>query len=594
MLATLLVAEEPLPKAPPDAGNYPEPVEMPRYLPPAVIKSHAMVSAAHPLAAKIGTEILRTGGNAIDATVAVQMVLNVVEPQSSGIGGGSFIVYYDAKEKKTYCIDGREETPAAAKREDFLDAKGNELADPITGGVSTGVPGTVAAMWLAHSRWGKLPIQQLLVPAIRLAEDGIGVTPRLRVSIAVNRPRFLEFPSSKAIFLEADGSIPEIGTVLKQPDLARTLRLLAEQGPKVFYQGEIAQDIVKAVQTSPVRKGHMSLGDLQSYRAVFREPTRFGYHGYEFASMPPPSSGGITLGLMLGMLEGSGIEKHAAGTVEEMDLLARVSNTAFADRNAYLGDQDWSPEIPMSKLLDPKYVAHRRAVALHASPGKAMRAGELEYGSPPAGAGSKTEGRHTTHFSIIDGDHNVVACTTTIENGMGCGLIVPGRGFMLNNELTDFDLEVATGPNAIDAGRRPRRTAFTDNEEPAGKRPRSSMAPAIVFKNGEPYMTIGSPGGPQIIGIVAQVLVNVLDHGMDMQQAINAPRMDSRNSPIALEALYSNRAELQKGLEQRGWRVREQPRGYDVWGGVHGIRIRPDGKLEGGADPRREGAVRGY
>ncbi len=586
MLGVMSAVAQPLPQ-PLELDPFPEPADVPRQMPSATVAAHAMVAAAHPLAAKTGVDILRAGGNAIDATVAVQMVLNVVEPQSSGIGGGSFILYYDAKAKHTFCIDGREETPAGARREDFLDEHGKTLADPMTGGISAGVPGTVAAMWLAHSRWGKLPIAQVLAPAIRLAEGGIGVTPRLRVSIAAHHRRLLLFPSSKAAFLEDGRLVPEIGTVLRQPDLGRTLHLLAEQGPKAFYTGEIAHDIVAAVRNAAVKPGHMSLGDLQAYRVIERQPTRFSYRGYEIVSMPPPSSGGIPLGLMPDILEPTKLQDLPPGSLEETDLLARVSNTAFADRNAYLGDQDWSPEIPMSALLDRQYIGSRRAVASKAAPGQLVPPGTLATTGTRPGAGSKTEGRNTTHFSIIDADRNVVSCTTTIENGMGCGLVVPGRGFLLNNQLTDFDLDRTEGPNALDASRRERKGV-------GGKRPRSSMTPVIVFKDGQPHLTAGSPGGPLIIGVVGQILVNVLDHGMDMQQAINAPRINSRNGPISVEVLHPHCAELQQALKAPGWSIERLSPGYEVWGGAHGIRIRPDGQLEGGADPRREGAARGY
>jgi gamma-glutamyltranspeptidase/glutathione hydrolase len=561
-----------------------------------------MVAAAHPLAARIGADILRAGGNAIDALVATQMALNVVEPQSSGIGGSCFILYHDAKSGQTHCIDGREETPAAARREGFLDASGRVLKEDLTGGLPVGVPGTVAAMWLAHERWGKLPIARVLEPAIRLAEEGIGVTPRLRISMQVNQARFLRFPSSKAAFLHADGSVPELGEVLRQPDLARTLRLLAEQGPKVFYEGEIARDIVKAVQQAPFQPGKLSLDDLKAYRAVYREPVWFNHRGCEIVSVPPPSSGGITLGLMLGMLDRLDFSKVTPASLDEIELLARVSNTAFADREAYLGDQDWTPALDMRALLERENIQLRAEAAAKATPGKRStpgpkpardRRGKEPVRAAPDGS-ARSEGAHTTHFSIVDAERNVVACTTTIEHGMGCGMVVGGRGFLLNNELTDFDLERAAGPNALDASRQPRRTALNGSDLPGGKRPRSSMTPVIVFKAGRPYLTTGSPGGSRIIGVVAQVLVNVLDHGMDMQQAINAPRMSSQNGPLALEVLYPNRNELQSALRARGWRVQEQRPWYEAWGGAHGIRIRPNGTLEGGADPRREGAVRGY
>jgi gamma-glutamyltranspeptidase/glutathione hydrolase len=590
-----------LPPAPPDAGAYPEPADVPRYMPKAVLGEKAMVSAAHPLAARAGVDVLKAGGNAIDATVAVQMALNVVEPQSSGIGGGCFIVYYDARERKAYCLDGREEVPAGARRSDFLDEQGKEQRDALTGGLPVGVPGTVAAMWLAHQRWGKLSMPQLLEPAIRLAEDGTGVTPRLAVSIAANQSRFLKFPSSRAAFLRPDGSLPEIGELRKQPDLARTFRLLAQQGPKFFYEGEIARDIVAAVQNAPYQPGHLTLDDLRSYRPLWREPVRFSYRGYEIVSMPSPSSGGITLGLTLGILETVDLKAMRRGTIEELDALARAGATAFADRNAYLGDQDWWPALAMRDLLRPERVKERAKAAWAFTPGRPAAPGPRPgatgaHESPalPVGDGAFAEGENTTHFSVVDAEGNVVSCTTTIEHGMGSGLVVPGRGFLLNNELTDFDLGRAEGPNALDTSRRPRPTAVPPEERPGGKRPRSSMTPVIVFKDGKPYLTVGSPGGSQIIGVVAQVLVNVLDYGLDMQSAVNAPRLSSRNGPLALEVLYPKRKSLEDALRSRGWQVRKLTPWYEVWGGVHGIRIRDDGKLEGGADPRREGAVRGY
>jgi gamma-glutamyltranspeptidase/glutathione hydrolase len=584
IMGTFLLTIDPS-SATPQAGQYQEPVDVPRHSPRATRTKTAMVSAAHPLAARVGIEILKAGGSAIDAMVATQMVLNVVEPQSSGIGGGCFIVYYDARERKSHCIDGREECPAAARRADFLDDNGKLKPDVLTGGLPVGVPGTVAAMWLAHERWGKLPIAQVLEPAIKLAQDGIGVTPQLRIAIAVNQSRLLRFPSSKASFLRADGSVPEIGDVLKLPELANTLQLLARHGPRVFYEGEIARDIVTTVQSAEFQPGRLSLADLKSYQAVHREPLRFRYRSHELVTMPPPTSGGITVGMILGMLERAEFGKVQPATAAELDLLARVSAVAFADRNACLGDQDWSDKFEMRTLLEKEWIEGRALVAQGMRPGSTVSPGSVPR---------TTEGEHTTHFSIVDADRNVVACTTTIEHGMGSGLVVKGRGFLLNNELTDFDLMMEAGPNALDATRRVRRTALTNETGTGGKRPRSSMSPVIVFNDGQPRMTLGSPGGSQIINVVAQVLVNVLDHGMDMQEAINAPRFTAQNRPLALEGHYANREELIAGLRKAGWRVQNLAEGEKAWGGAQGIRILPDGTLEGGADPRREGAVRGY
>jgi len=345
------------------------------------------------------------------------------------------------------------------------------------------------------------------------------------------------------------------------------------------------------VREAPFQPGKLALEDLQGYRAVFREPVRFPYRGHEIVSVPPPSSGGLTLGSMLGVLEGEDVRKLKPGTVDEIELLARAGAVAFADRNAYLGDQDWSPDLDMRALLKADHVKARREAALALRPGERATPG----GRPPAAsAGAAREGENTTHISIIDAARNVVACTTTLEHGMGSGLVVPGRGFLLNNELTDFDLETASGPNALDPVRGPRRTGRGHEKTVGGKRPRSSMTPLIVFRNGKPCLSAGCPGGSRIIGIMAQLLVNVIDHQMDVQQAINAPRVNAQNGPLSLEVLYPKRAALEEALRQRGWKVQTQTPWYEAWGGAQGIRVRPDGTLEGGADPRREGAARGY
>lgn len=574
---------------PPDTDIHPEPSDLPGFLPSATRYKTAMVAAAHPLAAKIGTDILRAGGNAIDATVAVQMALTVVEPQSSGIGGGCFIVYYDAKTRKTHCYDGREETPAGAKRADFLNAQGKVVAGAMTGCRAAGVPGTVAGMYLAHQKHGKLPWKQLIEPAIRLADGGIGVTPRLRDAIIANRGRFLKIPSSKAQFLEGDaGRVPEIGTVLRFPDLAHTLRRIAEQGPAGFYEGETADLIVKGIKNCPIAPGHMTLDDLKSYRAIERDPSDFYYGDYKLVGMGPPSSGTITLGIIFACLQGIPPAERQLSTSAGIDAWARAESVGFADRNAYLGDQDWLKTFQMKNLLVTSRLDQRRQAARELQPGKRAKPGPLSGQEATPRSNNPTEGENTTHFSIVDADRNVISCTTTIENGMGCGVVVPGAGFLLNNELTDFDLDQATGPNALDPGRR------TINGRQAGKRPRSSMTPLIIFQGDKPVMTVGSPGGSLIISIVGQTVLNVLDHQMDMQQAINAARSSCRNSSLQLDGMFKNREVLVNELQARGWKIAELKPGNTVWGGAHGIRILPDGTLEGGADPRREGAVRGY
>jgi gamma-glutamyltranspeptidase/glutathione hydrolase len=571
---------------------------LPRATPHAAVAEHAMIAAAHPLAVEAGLEMLRAGGNAIDALVAVQAALAVVEPESSGIGGGSFILFHDTKANRTTFLDGREEVPAGSRRADFLAPDGGVRPDAQLGGACVGVPGTVAVMWQAHSRWGKLPISQVLAPAVRLAEQGVGVTPRLRDSIASQADRLKKFPASKAAFLHPDGSAPDLGEVLKQPDLARTLRLLAEQGPKAFYEGDIAADVVKAVRESAAHPGRMSLDDLRNYRALERPPVRFRYRGHELVGAAPPSSGAITLGLILGVLEPAEERVAPPGSLEEADFLARAGAVAFADRNAYLGDPDASPTLDMRALLEPNRLAGRRAAAKALKPGTRAEPGPrpgppaTSGGAGNAAAGEGHEGQHTSHISVVDAEHNFVACTTTIEGVVGSAVVVPGRGFVLNNQLTDFDLNRATGPNALD----PRRVRRGPDNLPSGKRPRSSMTPTILLKDGQPVMTVGSPGGPYIIGIVAQIIHNVLDQGLDMQQAITAPRLSAQNRPLELEAHYPDRVKLSRELGERGWSVRRNTVDWHerVFGNAQGIRVRSDGKLEGGSDPRGEGVARGY
>jgi gamma-glutamyltranspeptidase/glutathione hydrolase len=577
-------------------GPRERPLMLPHPTPQAAVGERGMVATAHPLATEAGLEILRAGGSAIDALVAVQMVLTVVEPGSSGLGGGTFVLYHDARANRTTFLDGREEVPAGSRRADFLAADGGVRADAQTGGACVGVPGTVAVMWQAHAKWGKLPIATVLAPAVRIAEGGLGVTQRYREAVASQADRLARFPASRAAFLHPDGTPPDLGEVWKQPDLARTLRLLGEQGPAVFYEGEIAKDIVKAVRESAVHPGRMSADDLKNYRALERPPIRSRYRGYELVGSPPPSSGGITLALMLNVLEGSEDRAAPAGSLEEADLLARAGAVAFADRNAYLGDPDASPDLDMRGLLDPTRLAARRASAKALKPGQRAEPGPRP--GPPSAAGggafedSGLEGQHTSHISIVDADRNFVSCTTTIEGVMGSGVVVPGRGFVLNNQLTDFDLHRATGPNALD----PRRLRRGPDLPNGGKRPRSSMTPTIVFKDGKPVMTVGSPGGPFIIGVVAQVVHNVIDGGMDIQQAITAPRLASQNRPLELEAHYPDRVRLTRELGERGWSVRKTTSDLAerLFGNAHGIRVRPDGKLEGGSDPRGEGLARGY
>jgi gamma-glutamyltranspeptidase/glutathione hydrolase len=586
-LSLALAAQPP----PDDAELFAEPGAPPAEQPKPTYARQAMVAAAQPLAARAGVEIMKRGGTAIDAAVAVQFVLNVVEPQSSGLGGGCFILYYEAARPAVHGIDGREETPRGARRENFLDDQGKVRKDALVGGAAVGVPGCLAAMYFAHERFGKLPWAELFQPAIHLAEGGHGVTPRFRMAIDANRERFLRMPSSAALFLRPDGATPEIGDLLKNPDLARTLRLIAAQGPPVFYEGELARMVVAAVRQAPLYPGSLSMDDMRGYRAIIRETVRSRHGTYEIVGMPPPSSGTLSLGEILDLVSTLEPHQRRPGSAAAIDAFARAESVAFADRNAYLGDPAFS-DVPMLKMLEPARLAERRQVFAALKPGQRAKPGGLPGapGEPGAAELNPLEGGNTTHFSIVDPYGNVLALTTTIEHGMGCGLVVPGGGFLLNNQLTDFDLDKTSGPNALENRRVPRPGGGD-----MGKRPRSSMTPIIVFKDGKPYATLGSPGGSQIIGIVAETLIGLLDHDLDMQAAINLPRSSCRNrGKLKLEAHHPNRVQLVKELEALGWPVEAITRGYEAWGGAHGIRLLPDGRLEGGADPRREGAVRGY
>jgi len=572
---------------------------------PLATGQHCAVSCAHPLATRVGMRILEEDGTAVDALVAVHMLLNVVEPQNSGIGGGCFIVYYDAATGKVHCVDGREETPQGVRREDFLE-NGKVVAEDMTGGLPVGVPGSVAALWQAHRAWGRIPWPKLLAPAIALADEGFPISPKLTQAIGDNRSRLQRFPASRRLFLPSDGSLPTVGYHMRNPDLARTLELLARQGPQVFYEGEIARDIVRSVREAAFRPGKLELEDLRNYRAVLREPVRFSYRGYEIVSVPPPSSGGITLGLYLGLLErcparNAGV-LPAAGSPEEITLLAQASAAAYADRQAYLGDPDWA-DHDMRRLIDPEYLTRRathvwcQPPGTHFAPGPLTQTGPMPAVAPaladrhaelPAQAERHGEGPHTTHIAIVDRRGNVVACTSTLEHTMGCALVVEGRGFLLNNELTDFDLDVPVGANALQAGRRPRRTALDSPASWGSKRPRSSMTPVIVLRHGKPYLTLGSPGGTRIISTVAQVLVNVLDHDMDLPRALQAPRMHCPNGPLELEKGYPQREKLLEQLRARGWRIAGHLE-TSAWGNVHAIMMHPAGTLSAAADPRGEG-----
>jgi gamma-glutamyltranspeptidase/glutathione hydrolase len=498
-----------------------------------------MVAAAHPLAAEAGADVLKRGGSAVDAAVAVQMVLGLVEPESSGIGGGAFMLHWSESERKLRSYDGRETAPAAAKPERFLNPDGKPMAflEAAVGGRSVGVPGVLRMLELAHGRHGRLPWHGLFEPAIRIAEQGFEASPKLRE--ALSRERFLRTD----IFS---------GPRIVNREYAETLRVVARGGARLFYEGDIAKDMVLAVRTH-AKPGDLSEDDLRNYRALEREPVCGPYRRWRICSMGPPSSGGVAVLQILGLLERTSFARAPPESAAALHLFAEAGKLAYADRARYLGDPAFVA-VPVKKLLEGAYL-DRRARLIG------------ERAMPLAPPGDSEAG--TSHFSIVDARGDIVSMTTTIESAFGSRIMV--RGFLLNNQLTDFDFAPG-GPNSV----APR------------KRPRSSMAPTIVFeKENRPKLAIGSPGGSMIINYVAKALVGVLDWGLDVQAAIDLPNHGSRNGPTLIEQ-GSRYGEWASKLEALGHQVDKIP----LTSGLHGIERMPGG-WRGGADPRRDGAVRG-
>lgn len=541
---------------------------------PVVIAERQMIVAAHPAASEAGLAMLRAGGTAADALIAAQLVLGVVEPQSSGLGGGAFALAFSGDGLTSF--DARETAPAGATPGMFLGADGAPMGflDAVASGRSVGVPGVPALLAMLHARYGRLPWGELFTPAIVLAEEGFPVSPRLAASIAEYDSR-LKTSDAAAIFFHEDGTPYTAGEVMRRPDLAATMRTLAEAGAGAFYSGAIAQEVAAAVAREPV-PGSLALGDLAAYRVVERPALCTTYRAaWEVCSMGPPSSGATTVGQMLGLL-GHFAPPQQAADAAFWHLFAEASRLAYADRAAYLADADFVA-VPARGLLDPAYLAERAALM---DPAMAAE-GPAEAGTPPwregrLGPDPSLREHGTSHLSVLDTDGLALSMTTSIETAFGSGRVA--AGVLLNNQLTDFSFSpVAEGRPAANAAA-------------PGKRPRSSMAPVIVIDSGSGQLVAltGSPGGSRIPEYVAGSLIGLLDLGLDPAAAAALPHVSDRNGETL--ALETGAPEgLAEALAGYGHEVETR----EMTSGLHIILVMPDGRLAGGADPRREGAAMG-
>ena len=537
-----------------------------------VIARHYMASAANPLAVKAGEQILAKGGSAVDAAIAMQLVLGLVEPQSSGIGGGLFLLHWDKQKNSLTSIDGRETAPAAAGPDLFMqNGKLMSWREAFVGGKAVGVPGVIKALELAHQQHGVLPWAELFTPAIEIAEQGFTVSPRLAGLLKANwNPGLDKFALSAAYFKTEDQWLP-VGFVRKNPDYATLLKKIAKQGSQAFYQGDNAKALVEAVQQAAVNAGKITLADLTAYQPKQREPLCIPYREFKICSMAPPSSGGLAVLQMMGMLSHYPLAKLKPNSVEAIHLISQAGKLAFADRERFAADPDFV-KVPVQGLLAADYLK-QRAGLFTAPEGAAAVAGQPQ-GAEPLASGNAIEFANTSHLSVVDSKGNAVSMTTSIENAFGSGLFV--NGYLLNNQLTDFSLQAK-----VDG-------YWVANRVEAKKRPRSSMAPMMVFdKDGSLVYITGSPGGSRIINYVAQNLVAVLDWDMDAQQAANLPRFTHRNDGLVLEQ-NTNLSQLVPALLELGYK----PKLADLNSGIHAVEVKKD-RLEGAADPRREGIAAG-
>jgi gamma-glutamyltranspeptidase/glutathione hydrolase len=523
-----------------------------------------MVAAAHPLASQVGIEILKNGGNAVDAAVAAAFALGVVEPNASGLGGGGFILMYDAKTREITSIDYREMAPLKATPDMYeLTPDGKVVDKEITvGHKAVAIPGTLAGLALALEKHGTLKLKDVMAPSIRIAEEGYEVSKTLNSLMQDNFEKISKFPAAAAVYLK-DGLPYEVGDRIVLKDLARSYRLIAEKGPDVFYKGEIADAIEKEMAASG--KGLIGKADLAAYAPVVRKPVRGTYRGYEIISMAPPSSGGTHVIQILNILEGYDLPKMGLNSPESIHLMAEAMKRAFADRSKHMGDPDFV-KIPLAGLTAKKYADELRKGIDAAAAGVKI----------PAGDPVPYESGGTSHLSVIDKDGNIVALTQTINYFFGSGVLVPGTGILLNNEMDDLNPKPGT----------------TNSIEPK-KRPLSSMSPTIVLKDGKPFLSIGTPGATRIISALSQIIVNIVDHKMNIQDAIDAPRIHCMTGEIFMEARIPQ--DVRDALTAKGHKINLKGDVDLYFGGAQGVMIDPvSGTLYGAGDPRRDGVAVGY
>jgi gamma-glutamyltranspeptidase/glutathione hydrolase len=553
---------EELPSGPAPAAAMPAPRRL--FTP----NSHeAWVAAANPLAVEAGLEILGKGGKALDAAVAVQAMLGLVEPQSSGVGGGAFLLYYDARTGKVSAIDGRETAPAGVTADMFMEGgRPMSFVEAVRSGRSTGVPGAIGMLYTAHAKGGALRWKELFAPAIRAASEGFRVPGRLAMFLGEGSP----FPPTneiRSLFSRADGEVVEEGDLFRNPEYAKTLARLAQEGPHALYTGAIAEEIVRVTHLEP-QPGTMSLKDLAAYKSTWSEPLCRPYRGFTVCVPPPPSSG-VSLLQMLGILEHTDIASRSPNDPQAWFLFAQASRLMYADRDRYVADPRFVP-VPVQRMLDPAYLK-LRAQLIGTRAGPAPEPGVFSA----RGRDATNESAGTSHFVVVDADGNVVSMTTTVESVFGSGRTV--GGFVLNNQLTDFSFN----PNE---GGRPAANAVHP-----GKRPRSSMSPIIVLDHANHFVAaLGSPGGSAILEYNAKTLVGLLAWKLSLKQAVELPNLIARGDGFAGEADRFTPA-LLEGLRERGIDLKA---GHAENSGLHAILRHPDGTYEGAADSRREGVAR--